>query len=455
MSKKKIENFIENGFLNLEVFHNNESRQDKKIGDVFIKFKKLKGIKFEKTEFSYVKILDSFFKIIDCEENSEENLKIGELRVKIFLEDLGPVEMISKFDKEKKEIFEKMGQDLEIGNNCTEEIEEFGQNFKIEELEMKVIWELESWKKNEEQKFILDLKKKEIEFMTDLQEKINEKEKEKEKYFINFENKLNRVELDLKSKANNLLRRENIIKNYEKQIKIKLEGLVDESVKYQNEIKELKKKFTSEKTELIKKLKINEKLKKKLEDKIEEKENVIKLLKKNIEDSPLNNLQNDINEKDQKIYNLKEKINKYEELKKEFMDLTTNLQKKLNEFKKENQFLKNEKDKNKILELEMMKLKNNSLQKSFNFNEIRNEINTLKLKNNFEMKNNFKNENNFEIKNNSKIQNNYQIENDNFLNKNPELSNLIEEKNLLINMGIADDDIMMMELEKEINKFKN
>lgn len=50
-------------------------------------------------------------------------------------------------------------------------------------LEYKIIWELETWKKAEEAKFRIQLKHKEIEYLTNLSQEWKTKEIEKEKIF--------------------------------------------------------------------------------------------------------------------------------------------------------------------------------------------------------------------------------------------------------------------------------
>ncbi len=60
----------------------------------------------------------------------------------------------------------------------------------LNSLEYKIVWELETWKKSEEAKFKYHLKKKEIEFMQNLQQKWRDQEKEKQKVFKRSEAKL-------------------------------------------------------------------------------------------------------------------------------------------------------------------------------------------------------------------------------------------------------------------------
>ena len=79
---------------------------------------------------------------------------------------------------------------------------------EISSLEYKIIWELETWKKSEEAKFKYQLKSKEIEYFTKLNEEWRKKELERDKIFKSTEAKLQTVESRLKQKANELQKRE-------------------------------------------------------------------------------------------------------------------------------------------------------------------------------------------------------------------------------------------------------
>lgn len=82
----------------------------------------MKNLPFKKTEDSYVWVYDKFHIISDVENDS--GFKIGEARIKIYLEDLGPV---------SEKIWE-----LEIQKNTEEnQIEE--EDKKIEELDLEEI----------------------------------------------------------------------------------------------------------------------------------------------------------------------------------------------------------------------------------------------------------------------------------------------------------------------------
>ena len=76
------------------------------------------------------------------------------------------------------------------------------------EVESKIIWELENWKKTEEAKYRYSLRQRESEFLQKLQTDWSKKEMERDKYFKEHETKLVKMETRLKGKVNELNKRE-------------------------------------------------------------------------------------------------------------------------------------------------------------------------------------------------------------------------------------------------------
>ena len=75
---------------------------------------------------------------------------------------------------------------------------------ELKDIEYKVIWELENWKKTEETKFAISLKQKEIAFLSELQQQQKQKDIEKEKVFKKAEQNIGQLEMKLKKKAQEL-----------------------------------------------------------------------------------------------------------------------------------------------------------------------------------------------------------------------------------------------------------
>jgi hypothetical protein len=94
LDQNSLMSALDNEILSLEIYHNDRVKADIKIGLVKIPLSKLKECEFKKTKHSYVRIYDGFH-LIDEMTDSERKDSIGELRVKIFLEDLGPIDMLT------------------------------------------------------------------------------------------------------------------------------------------------------------------------------------------------------------------------------------------------------------------------------------------------------------------------------------------------------------------------
>ena len=105
---------------------------------------------------------------------------------------------------------------------------------------MKVVWELENWKKAEEAKFLFALKQKEIDFLTKLNEEWKKREVEKEKLFKNHEAAIISIESRLKTEALKLQKRENKIVLIETEYKAKVDETLSELSRKVEDIRQIK-----------------------------------------------------------------------------------------------------------------------------------------------------------------------------------------------------------------------
>jgi centrosomal protein CEP120 len=87
------------------------------------------------------------------------------------------------------------------------------------DLESKVIWELENWKKAEEAKFKYELKQREVEYLEKIKEDRRLKEIQRDKIFKEHEAKLNGLKLRLEKKMTVLVQRENNLVLLEEELK--------------------------------------------------------------------------------------------------------------------------------------------------------------------------------------------------------------------------------------------
>jgi len=306
---------------------------------------------------------------------------------------------------------------------------------------MRVIWELDNWKKNEEAKFKIEIKQKEIEYMNKIVEKWNTYETEREKklkaHEINFEG----IESKLKSKMIELQKRENKVALFESEMQTKLAGVANELVLKNKEIEKLKADHEVEIQKLTKANKELDRKTKRLEEQIEQKNQVFKTLKEEMEHHPVNLLKSEIEEKQIVINKLNDDINKYEQLKNEYKLYTKELRDENDTLKKECEKLKNQTNKDLMNEIQQLKLRLyeiNTNDKGNNLSELKREFVNLK-------------EQRFENKSQQRL------ENSNFnrrpITNNSEISNLMKERDFLIHLGLDENDEMIKKIDMDLSNF--
>jgi hypothetical protein len=160
-----------------------------------------------------------------------------------------------------------------------------------------LIWDLEVWKRAEQTKFKAYLKQLEYEFLNRLSEEYKHKEEERDKEIKSKINELNVLQTRLKKKASELETRENKLNLLEEELKIRINEVARQLTNKEEEISYIKKRFKEEKTLLEKdKLSLTKQCSEK--DKIIETiENNFRNYKKEVDDSPLSVLKNELNRK--------------------------------------------------------------------------------------------------------------------------------------------------------------
>jgi centrosomal protein CEP120 len=171
------------------------------------------------------------------------------------------------------------------------------ENPENNDQEKAIIWDLEVWKRAEQAQFKAYLKQLEFEYLSKLQEDFKNKEEEREKEFKTKINEINNLKNKLSKKINDLESRENKIKICEEELKIRINEVSKQLVLKDEEISLIKKNAKDEQDKLNKN---NTQLKKKLDTKqkeisaLEEKFNAYK---KDMENSPMSTLRNEITRK--------------------------------------------------------------------------------------------------------------------------------------------------------------
>ena len=163
--------------------------------------------------------------------------------------------------------------------------------------EEQAIWEIEVWKRAQMTQFKSYLKQLEFEFISKIKDDMEKKEDQREKEFKSKINELNILQNKLRKKASELESRENKITLCEEELKLKINEVSRQLINKDDEIAYIKKRFKDEKMQLKKE---KSGLNKKLIDQQKNYENLEATYmnyKKEVEDSPLSLLKNEITRK--------------------------------------------------------------------------------------------------------------------------------------------------------------
>lgn len=185
-------------------------------------------------------------------------------------------------------------------------------NQEQNEKEQALIWDLEVWKRAQQAQFKAYLKQLEFEFLSKLQEDFKKREEEREREFKAKINELNVLKNKLSKKAAELESRENKIKLCEEELQLKLKDISNQLLIKEEEINLIKQRA---KDDQLKLQKTNTTLQKNIKDKMKEIENLeIKFqnYKKEVEDSPISVLKNEITRKQIQFEETEKQIQKLE-----------------------------------------------------------------------------------------------------------------------------------------------
>jgi centrosomal protein CEP120 len=196
---------------------------------------------------------------------------------------------------------------------------------ELADIESKVIWELENWKRAEEARFRFNLKQKESEHVERMRAEWKQKEIDRERVrpkitqvFKETENKMAGHMQKMQSKVNQLSKRENRLILLEEELKQKIGETSRQLAQKDEEVEEQKVKTIEEKKVLQKKVKDLEEKNKKLEEIVKSLEEDLRLYKIEQEKSPIEIVKKELNEKVIEIAQLRKEIEKTEEIKEEY-----------------------------------------------------------------------------------------------------------------------------------------
>lgn len=133
----------------------------KKVGVSILPLHEITKSPIKRTESSYVHVFDGKLPIYETDEQGKFLFKIGEIRTIVYLEDLGPLDKIQnrivKLSNENTTQKESNKSNINLNQEKIDNFDplrvfKLNQNQILQDLnqlEYKVVWELESWKKAE------------------------------------------------------------------------------------------------------------------------------------------------------------------------------------------------------------------------------------------------------------------------------------------------------------------
>lgn len=89
--------------LEIEIWHQERMRKDMLVGVVQTDIDKILTCPIRKTPQSYVRVYDAFLPIDEVDENRNPKERVGLIRVIVYLEDLGPLSLISSHEQKVTE----------------------------------------------------------------------------------------------------------------------------------------------------------------------------------------------------------------------------------------------------------------------------------------------------------------------------------------------------------------
>ena len=178
--------------------------------------------------------------------------------------------------------------------------------------EQAILWDLEVRKRAQQTQFKAYLKQLEYEHLSKLQEDFKNQEDQREKEFKTKVNEINTLKNRLSKKATELESRENKIKLCEEELKIKINEISKQLLNKDEEIDLIKQRAKEEQIKLQRQNTQLQKNIQKLQKEIENLEEKFKNYKKEVEDSPISLLKNEITRKEIQNEELRKQIEKME-----------------------------------------------------------------------------------------------------------------------------------------------
>jgi centrosomal protein CEP120 len=198
MSKSELYSFLASTPLQIELWHSDKYSKDVQIGSVTVEMNQVLRAPIKKTTDSVLRVLDLWQEVLvpEDEKNEVKSRVNGELRVLIFLEDLG---------------VKRKGAVLARTENPAD---------------YKAVLELEMWKRAEEAKWKAGLKAREAEYLGNLAAEWQENENRRESQFQKSLQDLNSLENKVRMKTLELQKREKALVKLEEAKKMKIDEVI-------------------------------------------------------------------------------------------------------------------------------------------------------------------------------------------------------------------------------------
>jgi len=386
-TKGRLYPMLNDAKLEVEIWHQDRLKNDLLIGVSTVELQKVLRSPDIQTPQSFVRTYDAYVPLDEVNESKERVRRVALLRVIVYLEDLGPVAYLRQHEREVKSKYKNELDEIAVipasinvqnlpsanGND----VEKANFLNELGNIEYKIIWELENWKKAEEAKFRYQLKSKEVDFLKKLNDEWKKKESEREKVFKRSEAQIAQVETKLKQKTLDLQKREQRLILLEEELKQKINETSRQLSSKDEEITSVRKKHKDDRVQLEKERNILTAKNEDLQSKLSKLQDEYLGFRKEQETSPVNLIKNELSVKDSQIIQLRNEVNNANQIKEQYISYYDKLKQEIIRLQKENKTIREEAQRSSSAEIEQLKLRLSTMalmENKENFQSFKNEF---------------------------------------------------------------------------------
>jgi len=390
-TKGRLYPMLNEAKLEVEIWHQDRLKNDLLIGVSTVELQKVLRSPDIQTPQSFVRTYDAYVPLDEVNESRERIKRVALLRVIVYLEDLGPVAYLRQHEREVKSKYKSELDEIatipaainlrDMPGTNGNEVEKANFLNELGNIEYKIIWELENWKKAEEAKFRYQLKSKEVDFLKKLNDEWKKKEGEREKIFKRSEAQIAQVESKLKQKTLDLQKREQRLILLEEELKQKINETSRQLSSKDEEINVVRKKHKDDRIQLEKEKNILTAKNEDLQHKLSKLQDEYLEFRKEQETSPVNLIKNELSVKDGQIIQLRNEVDNANKIKEQYIAYYDKLKQEILRLQKENRTIKEEAQRQNSAEIEQLKFKLSTMalmDNKENFASLKNEFQDLR-----------------------------------------------------------------------------